>query len=134
MPDELHSLLHRQLKRFFGASPDIPSEWMPFLRAVDGAYREFDTDRRMLERSPELSSQELLHASSEMRAIFQAIPDLFFRIDLDGTIVDYKAGGGEDYFTDPKTLLGKRFQEVPFEAVRATLDEAVSRLRQTRTT
>jgi PAS domain S-box-containing protein len=134
MSDELHSLLHRQLKRFFGASPEIPSEWMPLLRAVDAAYREFDSDRRMLERSLELSSQELLHANTEMRAIFQAIPDLFFRIDVDGTILDYKAGTGDDYFTDPKTLLGKRFQEVPFEEVRAKLDDAISRLRRERTT
>ena len=35
----------------------------------------------MLERSLELSSQELLQKNSEMSAVYQAFPDLFFRTD-----------------------------------------------------
>jgi len=45
-------------------------ECREFLDAVDAAYRQFDTDRAMLERSLELSSQELLQANSEIRAVF----------------------------------------------------------------
>lgn len=46
---ELHSLLRRQLKRFF---PDdrIPAELEPMLESIDQAYRQFDNDRSMLER------------------------------------------------------------------------------------
>ncbi len=82
--EKMHSLLRRQLRRHFGDRFAIPAEWQRFIDAVDDAYRESDIDRGMLERSLELSSQELLQANSELRAIFQAIPDLLFRLDREG--------------------------------------------------
>ena len=59
---DLHSLLRRQLKRHF---PDagVPSVLEPMLAAIDQAYRQFDDDRAMLERSLDLSSQELLRGT-----------------------------------------------------------------------
>jgi hypothetical protein len=53
------SLLRRQLKRFFGNDFSIPVEWDGFVAAVDSAYAEFVVDREFMERSMELSSQEL---------------------------------------------------------------------------
>ena len=75
----MHSLLKRQLRKYFSDSLEVPDEWQGFLEMVNNAYHEFDTDRNMLERSLELSSQELLQANTEMRVIFEAIPDLFFK-------------------------------------------------------
>ncbi|MEW6322013.1 MAG: ATP-binding protein [Acidobacteriota bacterium] len=66
MSESRHSLLLRQLKRVFGDGP-TPVELGPFVDAVDEAYRAFDADRAMLERSLELSSQELLQANAELR-------------------------------------------------------------------
>jgi PAS domain S-box-containing protein len=71
--EKMHSLLKRQLKRIFGDSLPGTEEWQTFIEAVNNAYREFDADRRMLERSLELSSNELLQTNSEMRAIIQAL-------------------------------------------------------------
>jgi len=71
--EKMHSLLKRQFKRIFGDSFPGTEEWQTFVEAVNNAYREFDADRRMLERSLELSSNELLQANSEMRAIIQAL-------------------------------------------------------------
>ena len=71
--DKMHSLLKCQLKRIFGDSLPRTEEWRAFVEAVNNAYREFDVDRRMLERSLDLSSTELLQANSEMRAIIQAL-------------------------------------------------------------
>ncbi len=68
--NETHNLLKRQLKRWFGDDPASSIGCQEFLDAVDSAYRQFDADRAMLERSLELSSQELLQANSEMRAVF----------------------------------------------------------------
>ena len=78
--DKTHSLLRRQIKKVFGDAFTVPQEWRGFVEIVNNAYHEFDTDRNMLERSLELSSQELLQANSEMRAVFQAIPDLLQRV------------------------------------------------------
>jgi two-component system, cell cycle sensor histidine kinase and response regulator CckA len=62
-----HSLLLRQLKRLFGGLDRVPPEWTPLVEAVDRAYAEADTDRLMLERSLDLSSQELLQANAQLR-------------------------------------------------------------------
>ncbi|MCD4754196.1 MAG: sensor histidine kinase, partial [Deltaproteobacteria bacterium] len=75
--EQMHSLLNRQLKRYFKGRDAIPEEWQGFVEAVNDAYWQSDSDRNMLERSLVLSSQELLQANSELRAIFQALPDLF---------------------------------------------------------
>src|SRR5580704_5019630 len=103
------SLLKRQLKRFFGNDFDIPAEWEGFIAAVDSAYAEFEVDRTLMDRSLELSSQELLEANSEIRAIFQAIPDLVFRLDHEGTILSVTAGAGGD--VPQQELLGRGIQE-----------------------
>jgi PAS domain S-box-containing protein len=105
----LQSLLKRQLKRFFGNDFTIPVEWEGFIAAVDSAYAEFEVDRKLMERSLELSSQELLEANSEIRAIFQAIPDLVFRLDHEGTILSVKAGAGGEL--PQQELSGRRIQE-----------------------
>jgi signal transduction histidine kinase len=64
-----HSLLARQIRRHFGGEGGVPPEWLPFLDEVDAAYRQSDTDRSMLERSMDLSSQELLQANAELRTM-----------------------------------------------------------------
>ncbi len=103
------SLLKRQLKRFFGKDFSVPVEWGGFIAAVDSAYAEFAVDRELMERSMELSSQELLEANSEIRAIFQAIPDRVFRLDHRGTILSVTSGAGGDL--PPQELLGRGIQE-----------------------
>lgn len=103
------SLLKRQLKRFFGSDFTIPPEWEAFVAVVDTAYADFEVDRKLMEHSLEVSSQELLEANSEIRAIFQALPDLVFRLNREGTILSVKAGaGGEMPHQD---LVGQRFQD-----------------------
>ena len=71
---ETHSLLRRQLKKFFQGPEGLPETMKGFIDAINEAYYEFDTDREMLERALDLSSQELIHANAEMRAVFLALP------------------------------------------------------------
>ena len=103
------SLLKRQIKRFFGNDSNVPAEWAGFIAAVDSAYADFDVDRKLMERSLELSSHELLEVNSEIRAILQAIPDLVFRLDREGTILSVKAGTGGEL--PPQELSGHRIQD-----------------------
>jgi signal transduction histidine kinase len=88
-----HSLLKRQLKRHF---PDdrIPDEIRAFLSDIAEAYLQFDADRGMLERSLDLSSQELLQANAALRALVSAFPDQLIRLDSRGTILDVRGGAG----------------------------------------
>ena len=63
----MHPLLERQLKRFLGGPNAVPSGWAGFIAAVDAAYEHADGDRRLLERSLELTSQELTHRNDDLR-------------------------------------------------------------------
>ena len=88
-----HSLLKRQLKRHF---PDdrVPDDIKPLLNDVAEAYLQFDADRGMLERSLDLSSQELLQANTALRALVSAFPDQLIRLDSAGIILDVRGGAG----------------------------------------
>ncbi len=121
----MHSLLKRQLKRNFGELDSIPAEWHPFLKLVDEAYREFDADRMLLERSLEFSSHELLQANSELRAMIQAFPDLFIWIKDDSTILDCKGGAGTDLLLSIPDLIGKRIVDIPNDEIRSKFSDAI---------
>jgi signal transduction histidine kinase len=65
-----HNLLRRQIRRFLGGEGSEEGLSWPgeqFLDAVDKAYRQADYDRSLLERSMDLSSQELLQANAALR-------------------------------------------------------------------
>lgn len=134
---QIHTLLARQLKRHLG-EPDwcqlkqVPEPWRSFLAAVNEAYDQSEADRNLLERSLELSSDELLRANSELRAIFQALPDLFFRLDLDGKVLDCKAGDSVDLHLPRHELLGKNIRDVPMGDAGEELNRALGRVRTER--
>ncbi len=69
--EKTHSLLKRQLRRYVAGPLPSPKEWLRFVDAVNGTYFESDADRRMLERSLELTSQELLNANQKAEDRFQ---------------------------------------------------------------
>lgn len=73
MTQTLHSLLRRQLKRAAISDTSTEAHWREFIAAVNAAYHQSDADRRMLERSLELTSQELIEANSAMRALFERL-------------------------------------------------------------
>ena len=69
MPDgQPHRLLRRQLRRWLGDETELPPGLEAFVKEVDEAYCSSDAGRLMLERSLELSSQELLQANQGLRA------------------------------------------------------------------
>ena len=63
----MHSALRRRLKKHLGAQP-LP-EWLePLLKTIDEDYAQSDQDRLLLERSLELTSQELMGANKVLRS------------------------------------------------------------------
>ncbi len=130
---EMHSLLQRQLRRYFSDSFSPPQEWHAFLNAINHAYHDNDENLELLERSLELSSQELLQANSEMRAVIQAFPDLFFWLDQAGTIVNYQVRDAGNLYFLPEKLRGKRIQDIPLVDVALTFQEAIQQVQGTGT-
>ncbi len=121
----MHSLLRRQLKRYFPEGEPLPAGYAALLVAVDSAYQAFDDDRGMLERSLELSSLELLQANSEMRALLKAIPDLLLRLDGQGRILSAKAGSGDDLLQQHASMSGLRLEDTVLQVVAPELSKAL---------
>lgn len=128
----MHSLLRRQLKRYFGDEP--PESLRPFLEAVDAAYAASDADRAMLERSLDLSSGELHRANAQMRSVLKAFPDLFFRIDMEGRILECRGGRASDFVLPAESLVGRRLQDVPLQEAGGRIAATIGLVRRTRQT
>lgn len=125
-----HSLLKRHIRRYFGHD-EISGKLLPFLEAVNNAYYEFDADRQLMERSLELSSRELLTANSELRAVLQAFPDMFFRLNSEGLILDCKGGQNDDFLQSTEQLIGKYIQDIPYKKVGIQFQDALRQVKKT---
>src|SRR5438876_3534818 len=130
---DFHSQLKLQLLRHFGNTTVFPPDWQRFLEMVNAAYQQADADRGILERCLDRSAQALFKSNSEMRAMFQAFPDLSFRIDADGTLRDYQAGRMAEIDLPPETFLGKRIQDLPWKHVGELFQAAIKELRTAKT-
>jgi len=62
----MHRLLQRQIRKYLGDKSPTRAELDAFLRAVGDAYEAFDADRKLLDRSVEISSAELLEANERL--------------------------------------------------------------------
>ncbi len=62
----MHKLLQRQLEKHTDFADSIPEEWREFIDAVDRSYQQADADRALLEKSLELSSQELTEKNEQL--------------------------------------------------------------------
>ncbi len=130
--ESAHPLLARQLEQGGGGGAAPPDRWPEFCAAVAAAYRHFEADRDHLERLLERVSEELIQTQSEMRVVFQALPDLVFRLDQDGTVLDCRGGSEMDFVVPPRDMLGKRIQDLPHQGIGARLAEALQQVRDTR--
>lgn len=124
--DALHRLVRRQLARH-GVAPS--PELGAFIADVSRAYDETDRDRQLLERSLDLSSNELLEANRDLRSIIQASPDIYFWLHDDGTIRSVRARPTDDLWSARATLFGKRIQDVPVKRVAQRFEHALQSLR-----
>ncbi|UTW47322.1 bifunctional diguanylate cyclase/phosphodiesterase [Bacterioplanoides sp. SCSIO 12839] len=66
----MHRLLKRQLKRYL-PDPQDQHRFKDLLEVIDQAYQQQDVDREMLERSLQLTSEELLQRNHKLRINLQ---------------------------------------------------------------
>lgn len=81
---------------------------------MEGAIQDI-TERKLAEA--QARQGELV-----LNSVFQALPDLFFLIDQDGTIRDYRAQSSADLYVPPEAFIGKRMQDVLPAPVAAQLE------------
>ena len=125
-----HRLLQRQLRVHFPGGEPSPG-LAGLLEAVDESYRRFETGRALLERSLELSSDELLRANAELRGMLQALPDLFITLDVDGRILSYRPPACPGAMTtySPDAVVGRLIVDIAPAPARDRFQEAVDRMR-----
>lgn len=67
-----------------------------------------------------------------LETIFKAIPDLFFLMESDGTILDYHANNESDLYLAPESFIGKNMSDVlPKEVANKFLNHLTKALQQT---
>ena len=131
MPVE-HRLLRRQLLRHLGREAP-PAGLEELFAAVEEAYRQADRDRGMLERSLDLSSQELMQANADLRAVFRAVPDLFLRVDAAGRVLDESGGTQAARSAWPGPLAGQPLAATRDPRIGRQLAEALAEVQATGT-
>ncbi|OQX36720.1 MAG: hypothetical protein B0D96_03535 [Candidatus Sedimenticola endophacoides] len=118
----MHRLLARQLRKLGlepGALPD-EAGWSELLRQISAAYRQSDDDRYLLERSLQISSDEMqallqqqrATAEGRMRALVNALPDLVFMLDQEGRYVEVIAGDDAGLYLPADALKGRLLSEI----------------------
>ena len=119
----MHRLLQRILKKngLNDRQPPSKEQWAKLLSELDGVFDANDEDRYLLERSLDLSSQEmneLMETSKKsyqqrITALISVIPDLIFYVDEDGTYLDVLADGKESQLYVPKEqIIGKKIHDI----------------------
>ncbi|HDR7288529.1 ATP-binding protein [Bacillus paranthracis] len=74
--------------------------------------------------------EKLKQQTSELELIFQALPDLCFLTEDDGTIIDYKAGSPTKFYVPAEAFMGKKFYDVLPSPVAQQFQEAISQVKE----
>jgi PAS domain S-box-containing protein len=77
------------------------------------------------------SEDEAYETATELRALFQAFPDLFLRLDREGHVLDCKGGQSSDPFLSPERFTRQRLPEILKPQVIAQFREAQDKVRKT---
>jgi two-component system, sensor histidine kinase and response regulator len=74
--------------------------------------------------------EETWQTTAELRAIFQALPDVFLRLDTDGVVLDYRGPKSPGFLGQVQDLPGKRIQNLVSPDVGQQFDKAIARIRK----
>ena len=86
---------------------------------LDAAGDEIGRLNRAMHRT--LSAYDELHGqledriaeqTAELNTVFNALPDLYFRVSREGRILDYRAGRAADLYMPPDDFMGRNLQEI----------------------
>ncbi len=94
----------------------------------DGKPADFATIHDITEGK--IIEQKLLESEEKFRSIFETIPDLFFLVSDDTTILDYK-GNLEELYLPPEEFLGKKLTSLLPEDVAVLSSSSIAKTLET---
>jgi len=137
-----HRYLERQLKKLHLSAERAPdlSGWQKFLAMVSEAYETFDRERKLIERSLELSSKEIQERWDSMQAnqrlqnaILAASLGAIVLIDANGYITEFNLAAEKMFGYERKDVLGASFLEKLFpEALRSQVTHEFAEIMENR--
>ncbi|MBP7462058.1 MAG: PAS domain S-box protein [Candidatus Delongbacteria bacterium] len=131
--EKIHRLLQRQLKKYSPVSTSIPPEWEALLETINQAYDQNDEDRIMLERSLELSSQELLQANQKLSTIISALPDCLMLCNRNGTILNYHPANLNGLQIQPHDIKNRSLNQTNLKSIVPHLQSLMDKAGETQT-
>ncbi|MEK6975755.1 MAG: PAS domain S-box protein [Candidatus Thermoplasmatota archaeon] len=115
----MHKLLERQLRRHVGGAEDLPAPLKALIEDIDRTYTESDADRRFVEHSLDLTSQELMQRNADLRSkqreqqvIFDSVPALIIYKDTRNRILRLNDSAAKVLGGTPAQLEGKATEDV----------------------
>lgn len=85
----MHKTLVRQIQHALGDNPVISEELRELFESISVTYEDFDKDRALIERSLEISSEELKAFISLLQATLDSTDEGILVIDGKGKITNY---------------------------------------------
>ncbi|MBS1911900.1 MAG: PAS domain S-box protein [Bacteroidetes bacterium] len=99
---KLNRLLQRQIRKNLPELETIPDELRPILEAVSASYDRFESDIHLIERSMDLSSNELMEANERLRqqterqrVVLERLQETLEACDIESD-GEYAAGQNDD--------------------------------------
>lgn len=77
------------------------------------------------------AEQALQQKTSELEAIFEALPDLYFRMNLAGVVLDYKAAATSELYIQPEVFINQRMADLLPPAASNFIVDAIAQLQHT---
>jgi len=78
------------------------------------------------------AEEQLRQTSSELRAVFQSLPDEYFRLGSDGSILDYGMEQVSELYLYPETFIGKWALGILPDEVERQFDAAITQVHKTK--
>jgi two-component system, OmpR family, sensor histidine kinase VicK len=115
----MHRSLERQIKKSLPSLDLASPQWGDFLKAIDQSYRHFDEDRKLISRSLDLSSKELVEVNEKIAKekakddiILESIGDALIITDEKGQITLLNKSAGVLLNCPPRQAQGQKISDI----------------------
>jgi PAS domain S-box-containing protein len=98
-------------------------------RTAELAQANLALEEEVAERTA--AEEELRGKTRELEAVFRALPDLYFRLDAEGALLDYEASARDPLFVPGADCVGRGVDDVFPPALAAALERGMAEMART---
>ncbi|WJE08475.1 EAL domain-containing protein [Pseudoalteromonas sp. JC3] len=116
-----HYFIHKPIKRLIQVGNALSTKSLSSRADIVGhgelgvLAKQFNVMAQTLEKNWQQqlqSTQELQRRHALINSVFEALPDIFFIINTDGTILECHTGKSDDLYMSPEQFINKKMSEV----------------------